>query len=53
MEKALKENQVNYEYVIYGDEENPLYHVFHVTIQEPMGQKCNDEECEFFRKMMK
>ena len=53
MEKALKENQVNYEYVIYGDEENPLYHVFHVTIQEPMGQKCNDEECEFFRKIMK
>ena len=52
LEKALKEKHVYYEYVIYGDEENPLYHVFHVTIQEPMGQKCNDEECDFFRRMM-
>ena len=52
LEKALKEKHVYYEYVIYGDEENPLYHVFHVTIQEPMGQKCNDEECGFFRRMM-
>lgn len=53
LEKVLKEKQVYHEYVIYGDEENPLYHVFHVTIQEPMGQKCNDDECDFFRKMMK
>ncbi|MDO5344826.1 MAG: alpha/beta hydrolase [Lachnospiraceae bacterium] len=53
LEKALKENQVPYEYVVYGDEENPLYHVFHVTIQEPLGQKCNDDECRFFRSRMK
>lgn len=52
LEKALKENQVPYEFVLYGDEKNPLYHVFHVTIQEPMGQKCNDEECAFFRRIM-
>ena len=53
LEAALKKNGVYYEFKTYGTEENPLYHVFHVTIQEPEGQKCNDEECDFFRRMMK
>lgn len=53
MEEALKKNGVYYEMKIYGSEEEPLYHVFHVTVQEPEGQLCNDEECEFFRRMMK
>jgi len=35
---------------IFGTKEKPLYHVFHCTVQEPEGQKCNDEECDFFRK---
>ena len=52
LEKSLKENGVYYEFVTYGSEEEPLYHVFHVTIQEPQGQKCNDDECDFFRRMM-
>lgn len=51
LEVKLKENKITYQYKIYGDEENPLYHVFHVTIQEPLGQLCNDEECEFFRRL--
>ena len=53
LETVLKKNGVYYEFKTYGTEENPLYHVFHLTIQEPEGQKCNDEECDFFRKMMK
>ncbi len=53
LEIKLKENNVHYKYKIYGNEENPLYHVFHVTIQEPLGQLCNDEECDFFRRMTK
>lgn len=52
MEAALKEQGVYYEFCVYGTEEKPLYHVFHVTIQEPEGQRCNDEECGFFRRMM-
>lgn len=52
MEEALKKNGVYYEYKLYGTEKEPLYHVFHVTVQEPEGQKCNDEECDFFRRMM-
>ena len=53
LEAALKKNGVYYEFKTYGTEENPLYHVFHLTIQEPEGQKCNDEECDFFRRIMK
>ena len=41
------------EYKLYGDQERPLYHVFHLTVQEAEGQQCNDEECGFFRRMMK
>lgn len=52
LEAALKANGIPYEFKTYGTEENPLYHVFHVTIQEPEGQKCNDEECAFFRKYL-
>lgn len=51
LEAKLKEHHVYYEYKLYGNEENPLYHVFHVTLQEPFGQLCNDEECDFFRRM--
>lgn len=53
LEAKMKEKGVYCESKVYGDEENPLYHVFHVTIQEPLGQLCNDEECAFFRRMMK
>ncbi len=49
--EKLEEKHVLHEYHIYGDEKQPLYHVFHVTMQEPLGQKCNDEECAFFRSM--
>lgn len=51
--EQLKDKQIYYEKKIYGDEKNPLYHVFHITIQEPEGQKCNDDECDFFRRMNK
>lgn len=52
LEAVLKKKGVYYEFKTYGTEEKPLYHVFHVTIQEPEGQKCNDEECQFFRRIM-
>lgn len=50
--KAMVENKIPFICKVYGDEENPLYHVFHVTIQEAEGQKCNDEECAFFRSFL-
>lgn len=53
LSKVLDENKVRYQYKLYGDEETPLYHVFHLTIQEEEGQRCNDEECGFFRQILK
>lgn len=53
LRRALEENRVPYFFRTYGDEKNPLYHVFHVTIQEEAGQKCNDDECTFFKCLMK
>lgn len=49
MDRALTKNNVKHILKIYGSNEKPLYHVFHVTIQEEEGQKCNDDECEFFK----
>lgn len=48
-EKAGAESELH----VFGTEEEPLYHVFHVTVQEKEGQRCNDEECEFFRRHVK
>ncbi len=47
--QALCDQKVPFICKIYGNKETPLYHVFHVTIQEPLGQQCNDDECAFFR----
>ncbi|MDK2807896.1 MAG: hypothetical protein PWP24_630 [Clostridiales bacterium] len=52
MEEKLKEYTIPYVYKIYGDNSNPLYHVFHVTMQEPLGQICNEEECDFFKTFL-
>ncbi len=52
LREALEKNRVPYFFKTYGSDEEPLYHVFHLTIQEKLGQQCNDEECAFFRCMM-
>lgn len=47
--QAYKESGARYTYVHYGDEENPLWHVFHLTIQNDTAMQCNGDECAFFR----
>lgn len=47
--QACKEHGVRYTYVHYGDEENQLWHVFHLTIQNDTAMQCNGDECTFFR----
>ena len=49
MREVLERLRVPHVFRVYGDEETPLYHVFQNVVQEPLGQVCNDEECEFFR----
>lgn len=45
----LEEAGVPYEYKLYGDEQNPLGHVFHLDMRNETGKLCNDEECAYFR----
>ncbi len=50
--EMLKEKGINYKYKIYGNEQCPLQHVFHVNIKTDEAKKCNDEECDFFKSLM-
>ena len=34
-----------------GSPDQLEYHDFHVTIQNPVGQKCNDDEAAFFHSL--
>lgn len=43
---------VQYVYKLYGDDSNPLMHVFHLDMHNEIGKTCNDEECAFFRSFM-
>ena len=51
LEKACRKAGTPYICKIYGSEEKPLYHVFHVDMKNPVGTLCNDEECTFFRSV--
>ena len=50
--EKLIENSVTHEFHFYGDKDTQLGHVFMLRIRENAAKKCNDEECDFFRKYM-
>ena len=52
VEKLLQYN-VPFVYRFYGDENNRLGHVFHCNMRLKDTRICNDEECEFFRRLVK
>lgn len=52
MERKLKALGVPCTFKVYGTPQSPEYHDFHVTIQNPAGQKCNDDEAGFFRSFL-
>ena len=47
----LRARGVQAEYHCYGDEKEPLKHVFHIDIKLAAARKCNDDECAFFLRM--
>ena len=53
MTKALEEAGVKYEYHCYGTDEQPLWHVFHCDGRLKEAKICNDDECAFFRNLVK
>lgn len=50
--KALDEKGIENVMKVYSNPDVSLYHVFHLDVRAKDGIKCNDEECEFFRKYM-
>ena len=48
--EVLKKNNVEHDYKLYGDEKNPLYHVFHCDVKSQAAKQANDDEIAFFRK---
>ena len=38
------------EYHYYGDRDHVLGHVFHCDIRSEAANRCNREECEFFKR---
>lgn len=53
LQEAYEKAGAESELAIFGTKKKPLYHVFHVTVQEAEGQRCNDEECAFFMRHMR
>jgi len=53
MKEKLNENNISYEFKIYGDDNNKLMHVFHLDIRNNDARSCNDEQCNFFKKYIK
>ncbi len=51
MAKALTEANVPFLFRFYSDKETPLWHVFHCDVRNPWGQRCNDDECNFFKSL--
>jgi len=51
--EALFKNGVPFCYRLYGTNDNPLHHVFHVNIALEEAGKCNDDECAFFKERVR
>lgn len=52
LQLALIKAQVDFTYRFYCDLQSSLSHVFHLNIRSEWAEKCNDEECDFFRKFI-
>lgn len=48
----LLAKDIPHELHIYGDQDNPKYHVFHCNIRDEMAHVCNQDELAFFKKQI-
>ncbi|HAG12968.1 MAG TPA: alpha/beta hydrolase, partial [Ruminococcus sp.] len=44
----LKNNNIPYQYKVWGDKNNPLGHVFHCNLHDPAAHDANKAETDFF-----
>ena len=52
LHSILDDLGVRNEYHLYDNRDHSLGHVFHLNIRLEDAIKCNDEECDFFRKQL-
>ena len=50
--KALETAGVKCEYHCYASKEKPLVHVFHLDPNLDEAKRCNDDECNFFKRLV-
>ena len=50
--ERLKELGVAADYHYYGDREHVLGHVFHCNVRSADAQRCNKDECDFFKSFL-
>ena len=50
--KVLEQLGVQCRTEIYGDAQNPLWHVFHCDVRNTAGQQANKEQLDFFQTLM-
>jgi len=53
MVKTLEDKGIPCRFKEYGDENTKLYHVFHCNIKSEEARVANDDECAFFKGLMK
>lgn len=49
---ALEQHGVPYQYKVWGDEQNPLGHVFHCNVRSAAAIQANKEQMQFFRSLL-
>lgn len=49
MKEALSKYGIEHLSKIYGSEEEPLFHVFHLTVGDDLAEEVSDRECSFFK----
>ena len=49
---VLDKAGVRNEYHCYGNDEQPLWHVFHLYPKLEEAKQCNDDECRFFHSLI-
>lgn len=52
MASKLAEVGVSFVYRFYSNQDKSLAHVFHCDMRNPYAHQCNDEECDFFKRLI-
>ena len=51
--EALRQNDVPFNFRLFGDRNHRLGHVFHCDMRTEDSRQCNDEQCDFFRRFVR